>query len=337
MSLNHYLNDFSQLLSRIDQQEVENLIDAITEAYDNDQFVFIIGNGGSGANASHLCEDSGSALTDFDNQKRLKVLSLTDNTPAILALANDTDYERVFVEQLKISLQPGSLLIAISGSGNSPNVLAVRWNMPMKMASEPSGSGCDGGRLKHLASRISMFLFDMGAVESVHMVLFHYVLNNSERTFQGIRMSHAVGIEIGGTKLQMGLGLKDGKIIHIARDQVDPTRGAEGIRTVIPQLMDDLLQKASLAKKDISGIGVGFGGPVNSRTGITLKSLQIQGWDKFPANLAGKTVFLPCNHPNDASTAGYAEAMIGAGRGFSRVFYMTIGSGIGGGWIRWQN
>ena len=147
-------------------------------------------------------------------------------------------------------------------------------------------------------------------------------------------MSHAVGIEIGGTKLQMGLGLKDGKIIHIARDQVDPTRGAEGIRTVIPQLMDDLLQKASLAKKDISGIGVGFGGPVNSRTGITLKSHQIQGWDNFPLQTWLERQFsCPVTIQNDASTAGYAEAMIGAGRGFSRVFYMTIGSGIGGGWI----
>src|SRR5690606_15345673 len=149
-------------------------------------FVFIIGNGGSGANASHLCEDLGKGtLTDFDNQKRLKVLSLTDNTPYILAWANDTDYERVFVEQLKNFAQPGSLLIAISGSGNSPNVLRA-----VEYANENGIrtfgiSGYDGGRLKHLCQQnLHVPSFDMGAVESVHMVLFHYVLNTLKERFK---------------------------------------------------------------------------------------------------------------------------------------------------------
>ena len=79
---------------------VENVSDLIEQSCDSGRFVFIIGNGGSGANASHLCEDLAKCtLRDFENQKRLKVLSLTDNTPGILAWANDEDYDRIFLEQ----------------------------------------------------------------------------------------------------------------------------------------------------------------------------------------------------------------------------------------------
>ncbi len=124
MSLENYLDLITTLLHSINPQEVQALVDAIVDAYQNERFVFIIGNGGSGANASHLCEDLGKGtLSDFENQKRLKVLSLTDNTSYILAWANDEGYERIFVEQLKNLAQPGALLIAISGSGNSARTL----------------------------------------------------------------------------------------------------------------------------------------------------------------------------------------------------------------------
>ena len=102
-------------------------------AHEKGRFVFLCGNGGSGSNASHFCEDMGKGTIlrqDFDNdaKKRLKILSLTDNTPYILAWANDEGFDRVFVEQLKNLASPGDLLIAISGSGNSPNILkAVEW------------------------------------------------------------------------------------------------------------------------------------------------------------------------------------------------------------------
>ena len=100
--------------------------------------VFVCGNGGSGSNASHFCEDLGKGTLrreDFDNdrKKRLRILSLTDNTPYILAWGNDEGFDRVFVEQLKNLARPGDLLIAISGSGNSPNVLrAVRVGQPAR-------------------------------------------------------------------------------------------------------------------------------------------------------------------------------------------------------------
>ncbi len=177
--LNEYLNDFGSLIQKVNPSEVQLLIDEITKAYQNDRFIFIIGNGGSGANASHLCEDLGKGtLSDFENQKRMKVLSLTDNTPYILAWANDTSYDRIFVEQLKNFAEPDSLLIAISGSGNSPNVIqAVDYANTNNMITFGI-TGYDGGRLKQNAHHnLHVPSYNMGVVEAVHMVIFHYILD----------------------------------------------------------------------------------------------------------------------------------------------------------------
>ena len=178
-SLGQYLDDFSALLKKVDQKEVDALVDLLTEAYRNDRFIFIIGNGGSGANASHLCEDLGKGtLHDFEKQKRLKVMSLTDNTPYILAYGNDLGYDRVFVEQLKNFAQPGALLLSISGSGNSANVLkAVEWANANGLKTVGI-TGYDGGKLRKLCHLgVHVPSHNMGAVESVHLVIFHYLLD----------------------------------------------------------------------------------------------------------------------------------------------------------------
>ena len=186
MSLQNYLGYLNNLMNQVEPKEVEALIDAITDAYQNDRFVFIIGNGGSGANASHLCEDLGKGtLSDFEKQKRLKVMSLTDNTPYILAWANDTNYDQIFVQQLRNFAQPGALLIAISGSGNSPNVLqAVEYANANGMKTFGI-TGYDGGKLRKTAHQ-SMHVpsFNMGAVEAVHMVMFHYILDTLLERFK---------------------------------------------------------------------------------------------------------------------------------------------------------
>lgn len=147
-------------------------------------------------------------------------------------------------------------------------------------------------------------------------------------------MRVAIGIEIGGTKLQAGVGGEDGRLLGRARRTVDPARGAQGIRESIPGLVDQALDEARIERKDVAGIGVGFGGPVDTTKGVTLVSHQIEGWDQFPLRQWLADCFqVPVAIQNDASLAGYAEAAGGAGKGCRRVFYMTIGSGIGGGWI----
>ncbi len=148
-------------------------------------------------------------------------------------------------------------------------------------------------------------------------------------------MTLAIGIEIGGTKLQVGVGLKNEKLIGLVRTKVDPQKGADGIREILLSLTVQALQKANRSIDDIAAIGVGFGGPVDSKNGITLLSHQIEGWKNFPLKeWLEKQWNLPVAIQNDASIAGYAEAVLGAGRNQRRIFYITIGSGIGGGFVQ---
>lgn len=182
-----FLQRVAEELARIDPAQIEALADAVFERYRAGRTVFIIGNGGSGSNASHLCEDLGKGTIrreDFDNdrKKRLRILSLTDNTPYILAWGNDEGFERVFVEQLKNFAQPGDLLIAISGSGNSPNILrAVDWAKRNGVGTFGC-TGFSGGKLKTLADKnLHVPLDDMGIVESIHLTAFHWVVDNLHR------------------------------------------------------------------------------------------------------------------------------------------------------------
>ena len=178
LSIREYLALVQRETGRIDAIAVEQLARSIFQRYCSGRFVYLIGNGGSGANASHVCEDLGKGTVVNDQQtKRLKIVSLTDNTSYILAWANDTSYDRVFVEQLRNLGEPGDLLIAISGSGNSPNVLrAVEWANDNGI--ETFGvTGYFGGHLKQIAQRCLHIDFgDMGVVETLHMVAFHWVV-----------------------------------------------------------------------------------------------------------------------------------------------------------------
>ena len=179
-----FLDRVGEELRRIEPAQVQALADAIFACYEKRATVFVIGNGGSGSNASHLCEDLGKGTIrreDFDNdqKRRLRILSLTDNTPYILAWGNDEGFDRVFVEQLKNLANPGDLLIAISGSGNSPNILrAVEWANRNKMTTFGC-TGFTGGKLKSLAHHdFHVPLDDMGIVESIHLTAFHWIVDN---------------------------------------------------------------------------------------------------------------------------------------------------------------
>jgi glucokinase len=147
-------------------------------------------------------------------------------------------------------------------------------------------------------------------------------------------MSLAVGIEIGGTKLQAGVGLRDGKLVALVRRAVDPAKGGAGIREQIPGLVEEAVAQAGCRREDLSGVGVGFGGPVDTKRGRILVSHQIEGWTDFPLReWLQKKVEVPVVLQNDAKTAALAEATHGAGKGMKRIFYITVGSGVGGGLV----
>lgn len=179
-----YLKRLAEELLRVDTNVLERLTELIYEAWKNDCFVFVLGNGGSATTASHMSEDLGKSLFPNhalrqDDLKRLKVLSLTDNLGWITAVGNDLSYDQIFVQQLKNYGSPGDLVIAISGSGNSPNVLrAVEWANHHGLTTFGL-TGFDGGRLKHVAQEyLHVDVQDMGMVESIHLGVFHWALDD---------------------------------------------------------------------------------------------------------------------------------------------------------------
>ena len=184
LNVDQYLERLRIEVGRIQQPEMTRWADLLYEAWRDEKFVFIFGNGGSGTTATHMCEDLGkSTLRESDlrdeSRKRLKVMSLTDNAGWILAVGNDVGYDQIFVQQLMNYGSRGDLVIAISGSGNSPNVLAaVDW--ADRHGLKTFGlTGYDGGKLRQMQQDgLHVALSDMGMVESIHLCLFHWVLND---------------------------------------------------------------------------------------------------------------------------------------------------------------
>jgi glucokinase len=138
-----------------------------------------------------------------------------------------------------------------------------------------------------------------------------------------------LGIEIGGTKLQVFFGDPTAHVLERHRFTVEPSKGGAGLRAQLERIIPPLAQRAQLA-----AVGVGFGGPVDWETGRICCSHQIEGWSEFPlaawlSSLAHAPVFVD----NDANLGALGEASHGAGAGFSPVFYVTLGSGVGGGLV----
>src|SRR5581483_3044986 len=119
-----YRDKLSQTLASIDVAQVAKAIEILRAARDNQRHIFTCGNGGSASTASHFVTDMVKGAS-FQRDSRFRIMALTDSLPTITAYSNDVSYDCVFAEQLKNFAQPGDVLIAISGSGNSPNVLSA--------------------------------------------------------------------------------------------------------------------------------------------------------------------------------------------------------------------
>ena len=150
----------------------------IHSAWLDGRFVFICGNGGSASIASQMVVDivKGASLR---KAARFKMIGLTDSIATITAYANDEGYETVFEEPLRNFARPGDLVMGISGSGNSPNILrAVEWATDHDMTTW-GVTGFDGGQLQQMAGHnLHVASTDMGLVESVHLVAFHWILDD---------------------------------------------------------------------------------------------------------------------------------------------------------------
>jgi D-sedoheptulose 7-phosphate isomerase len=170
-----YKADVLEAIETVNLDDVGTAIDALRQARDEDRRIFVCGNGGSASTASHFVCDMVKGAS-YKRSKRFRIMALTDSLPTITAYSNDVSYECVFVEQLKNFAEPGDVLMAISGSGNSPNVLrAVEYANSIGCLTIAL-SGRDGGKLGPLARlNIQASNPHMGRIEDVHMIVAHMI------------------------------------------------------------------------------------------------------------------------------------------------------------------
>lgn len=172
-----YFQSVKRLLDAIEPQ-VAPFVQALLQAYRDDRTLFLIGNGGSASNATHLAQDlNKGTLPSLDARKRFRAIALTDNVSFITALANDCGYDVVFEQQLRTLASPGDVLVAISGSGNSPNIVKAA-EYANSIGMQTIGiTGFSGGTLKSMSPLgIHVPSNDMGMVEAVHSVVFHLTM-----------------------------------------------------------------------------------------------------------------------------------------------------------------
>jgi len=175
----NYFNYLSQLLQELDKDSISAFAQEIEKARQGRNTIFFIGNGGSAATASHMVNDFGTDIKKrTDTLKPFRVLSLNDNAAVVLAVANDSGYDKVFINQLRVLYRPGDKLVAISASGNSANLVnAAQW-VKSRGGTVISFVGFDGGKLKEI-SDISIHVKTMngeyGPVEDIHLILGHLV------------------------------------------------------------------------------------------------------------------------------------------------------------------
>lgn len=168
-----YQARLSQTLARVPLERVAQAVEWLREARDGGNTIFVCGNGGSAATASHFVCDVLKGCS-FGRERRFRILALNDNLPTLTAYSNDVSYECVFVEPLKNLARPGDVLLAISGSGNSPNVLrAAEWANANGLRTIGL-TGRDGGKLGALSQlEIRVPETHMGRIEDGHMIVCH--------------------------------------------------------------------------------------------------------------------------------------------------------------------
>lgn len=172
-AVNRYLAELADMVRQMPQDRIWEVLQVLMDAWRKGSRVFLMGNGGSAATASHMANDL-NKYTIVPGQPRFKVLSLSDNVPLMTAWGNDTSYENIFLEQMLNFWEPGDVAIGISGSGNSPNVLKA-----MRAARELGGTaigftGRDGGKLKDVVDVCIQVPSDkIVQQEDGHMILDH--------------------------------------------------------------------------------------------------------------------------------------------------------------------
>ena len=171
--INAYFERLKATIDRISRDEVQGFLEVLLDALEGGRTVFTMGNGGSATTASHYASDFNKGLS-YGNARRFRFVCLADNIGTLTAYANDVSYEEVFVEPLRNFLEAGDLVIGISGSGNSRNVLKAIEYANSAGAITVGLTGFDGGELKRIAHHsVHVPIDDMQVTEDIHLVFDH--------------------------------------------------------------------------------------------------------------------------------------------------------------------
>jgi D-sedoheptulose 7-phosphate isomerase len=174
--LREYLDRLITTLDRLPIDDVERLSETLYRAYRDEKQVFVLGNGGSASTASHMAADLGKN-TIGPNMRRFRIMSLNDNVPLITALSNDLGYDNMFAEQLKNLINPGDVLVVLSGSGTSSNVVRAIEYARSRSAEVVALLGFDGGRASSLADlTVRVDSEDYGVIEDAHLIINHILV-----------------------------------------------------------------------------------------------------------------------------------------------------------------
>ncbi|MBN2213037.1 MAG: SIS domain-containing protein [Bacteroidales bacterium] len=180
-----YFDKVAATLKKIDQDILEKLVKVILECRDRGNTIYIFGNGGSAATASHVAGDFMKGIS-YQLEKRFRVICLCDNIPGTSAISNDLTYEDVFIEPLKSFVNKNDVVIGISGSGNSVNVIRALEYAVAKGATTVAMVGYKGGKLKDTADIVvHVPVDDMEVAEDIHLIIFHAIKQSINRLLKG--------------------------------------------------------------------------------------------------------------------------------------------------------
>ena len=177
IEIKNYISKEIEVLNALDAASIDTVMTAIMEAYHADANIYIFGNGGSASTASHFQNDFNKGISEHLD-KKFNFVCLNDNIPTVLAIANDSGYEFIFEHQLKGKLKQNDLVIAISGSGNSENVIRAVEYAGQQGVKTIGITGYDGGRLAKIVDiSFNVPIDDMQITEDVHMILDHLMMS----------------------------------------------------------------------------------------------------------------------------------------------------------------
>ncbi|GHT01632.1 phosphoheptose isomerase [Synergistales bacterium] len=179
-----YIEKVIDTLKKIDIEAISNVIEVLIETLYSDGIIYVFGNGGSATTASHMQNDFNQGISEYSN-KKFKFFCLSDNVATITAIANDFSYDEIFMQQLKDRLSENDVVIAISGGGNSKNIIKAVEYAKINGNTVIGITGFDGGKLKQIADyNLHADIDDMRISEDIHLLFNHLIMSVLKSKFR---------------------------------------------------------------------------------------------------------------------------------------------------------